>query len=380
MALIFVGTYTSKGSEGIYVYRMDPGNGALELVSTAAGVQEPSFLALSPGTNHLYAVNELKEHSEGPGGVPPASAPAGVATPGGTVSAFIFDPVSGEITPLNRRPSNGLAPCHLTVDHTGRFLLVANYGSGSVSVLPILADGRLGEASCVIQHEHRGEDQGERGKDPRRQAGAHAHSINLDSANRCALVPDLGIDRVMIYRFDATRGLLEPNDEPWIEVRPGAGPRHIAFHPNRRLCYLINELDSTMTVFEYDEEYGHLKEIQNITTLPRDFSGMSSCADVHLDPSGRFLYGSNRGHDSIVIYEVDQSTGILDLIGHVPTRGRKPRNFAVGPNGDYLLVANQETDSIVTFRLDRETGLLEATGQVATVPAPVCLLAVTVCP
>ncbi len=363
MALIFVGTYTSKGSEGIYVYSMDPDNGALELVSVATGVQEPSFLALSPGTNHLYAVNELKEHREGPAGAPA----------GGTVSAFTFDPISGEITPLNRQHSNGLAPCHLKVDQTGRFLMVANYGSGSVSVLPILDDGRLEAASCVIQHKGRG-------KDPRRQAGPHAHSVNLDPANRFALVADLGIDRVMIYRFDSTRGLLEPNDEPWIEVRSGAGPRHIAFHPNRRLCYLINELDSTMTVFEYNEKYGLLKEIQNIATLPKDFPGTSTCADVHIDPTGRFLYGSNRGHDSIVIYEIDQSTGILDLRGHVPTQGRKPRNFAIGPNGDYLFVANQDSDSIVTFRLDREAGLLEATGQVATVPAPVCLLPVTSAP
>jgi 6-phosphogluconolactonase len=289
---------------------MDPDNGALELASVAAGVQEPSFLALSPETNCLYAVNELKEHSATPdaathgrdsGGRPssihpspgvatrgrlsPAGAPAGVATPGGTVSAFTFDPESGEITPLNSQPSNGVAPCHMTVDQTGRFLLVANYGSGSVSILPILDDGRLDEASCVIQHAGRG-------KDPRRQAGPHAHSINLDPANRHALVADLGIDRVMVYRFDSIRGLLEPHDEPWIEVRPGAGPRHIAFHPSGHYCYLINELDSTMTAFEYDEEYGHLKELQNITTLPKDYSGISTCADVHLEPSGRFLYGS----------------------------------------------------------------------------------------
>jgi len=371
MALLFVGTYTSKGSEGIYVYIMDPDNGALELVSVATGVPDPSFLALSPGTNHLYAVNELNEHNEG--SATPAATAAAATAAGGTVSAFSFDPVSGEITPLNRRPSNGLSPCHLKVDQTGRFLLVANYGSGSVSVLPILDDGRLEAASCVIQHKGRG-------KDARRQAGAHAHSINLDPANRFALVADLGIDRVMIYRFDSTRGLLEPNDEPWIETRSGAGPRHIAFHPNRRMCYLINELDSTMTVFEYNEKYGHLKEIQNIATLPEDFTGMSTCADVHIDPTGRFLYGSNRGHDSIVIYEIDQGAGILNLTGHVPTQGRKPRNFAIGPNGDYLFVANQDSDSIVTFRLDRESGLLEATGQVATVTAPVCLLPATAAP
>ncbi len=256
------------------------------------------------------------------------------------------------------------------MDRTGRFLLAANYGSGSVAVFPILEDGRLGEASCVIQHEGRS-------RDPKRQAGPHAHSINLDPSNRFALVADLGIDRVVIYRFDSSQGRLIPTDKPWIATRPGSGPRHLAFHPHRSRCYLINELDSTMTALHYNEAQGQLDEIQTVTTLPSDYSGANTCADVHLDASGRFLYGSNRGHDSIVIFRIDQDTGGLRLIGHEPTQGKKPRNFAIEPGGEFLLAANQDSDSVVTFRIDHDSGLLEPTGQVLALPAPVCLLPVS---
>ena len=360
--LVFVGTYTDpilfgtgkilegKG-EGIYVYRMDPASGAMKPVKTNTGITNPSYLAFDAGCRNLYAVNELKSyHGE----------------PTGTVSAFAVDSKTGQLTFLNKKPTGGTDPCHLIVDQSGKYVLLANFMSGSVCVLPILAGGSLGDASDFIQHHGSS-------IDPNRQQGPHAHAVTLDEANRYAYVPDLGLDQTLIYRFDGKSGKLEPNQVPSVAVKPGAGPRHLVFHPDKRNAYLINELDSTIAVYGYDRDTGRLSEIQTISTLPEDFDGSSTCADVHVSPSGKFLYGSNRGHDSIVIYKIDQSTGQLSCIGHESTRGNTPRNFAIDPAGNFLLAANQDSDTIVTFRIDPQTGELHPTGQVTEVPTPVCV-------
>ncbi len=360
--LVLIGTYTEpirfgtgkilrgKG-KGIYVYKLDVSSGAMEPCSIVEGVPNPSYLAFDPSHRFLYAVNELKEFE-------------GAAT--GAVSAFSVEPGSGKLKFLNMKPSHGTDPCHLTVDKTGRYVLVANFMSGSVCVLPIREDGSLGDATDVIQH---------RGSsvDPVRQSGPHAHAVTLDDSGRYAFVPDLGVDKLMVYTFDAKRGKLEPNDEAWVEVTPGAGPRQLVMHPRGRYAYLINELDSTMMAFQYDGDRGSLRKIQSLSTLPGDFKGASTCAEVQISPSGRFLYGSNRGHDSIVIYAIDQMDGTLTCIGHESTRGKTPRHFVVDPAGEFLLAANQDTDSVVTFRLDTGSGELMATGCRTDVPTPVCV-------
>ena len=349
--LVYIGTYTRGKSEGIYVYRMEKSTGAMEFASVTGGVENPSFLAIHPQRSYLYAVSEVGNLA---------------GKPSGAVSAFSIDSKTGGLIYLNHQPSKGAGPCHLSVDQTGQFVLVANYGSGSVAVLPIQSDGRLGEATDFVQHQGSS-------IDPRRQRGPHAHSIMLDKANRCVFVPDLGLDKIMIYRLDLTQGKLEPNDEPWAKVKAGTGPRHFAFHPSGRYAYVINELDSTLTAFNYDGERGRLREIQTVSTLPDGFSDTSHCADVHISPSGKFIYGSNRGHDSIVIFEIDEATGRLTYAGHEPTQGKTPRNFAIDPTGTFLLAANQSTDNIVTFRIDQQTGKLTATGHTVEVPTPVCL-------
>jgi 6-phosphogluconolactonase len=360
--LVFVGTYTlpilfgtgsvlmGKG-EGIYVYQMDQVSGALEFSSKITCVANPSFLAFDPKQRFLYAVNELKIFED---------------KPTGTISAFSVDSETGKLKFLNTKPTQGTDPCHVTVDKNGRYALVANFMSGSVCVLPILKDGSLGDATDFVQHHGSS-------VNPERQAGPHAHAAILDEENRYVLVPDLGMDRIMIYKYDPHHGKLEPNDEPWIQVKAGSGPRHLAFIPNGRHAYLTNELDSTLVAFAYDKKNGKLKEIQTVPALPKDFSGESTCADIHVSPSGTFVYASNRGHNSIVVYKINQRTGELTYVGHESTQGNTPRNFAIDPTGRFLLAANQNTDTIVTFRIHDETGRLSPTGHVTKVPTPVCI-------
>ncbi len=354
---VYIGTYTRGTStmqgraEGIYVGQLDPTTGALTLVHTTPGVVNPSYLAIDPRHRYLYAVNEVLELD---------------GQPSGGVSAFAIDPATGALTFLNRQLSHGTDPCHLTVDQTGQYVLVANYTSGSVAVLPIGSEGQLHDACDV--HQHVGSS-----VHPQRQQGPHAHSINLDPSNRFALVCDLGLDQVLIYRFDPSRGTLTPHEPPSVSAAPGAGPRHLDVHPSRRFVYVINEIGSTLTAYAYDETRGTLSEIQSLSTLPPGFTGTNHTADVHVHPSGAFVYGSNRGHDSIVIFAVDARTGRLTYVGHESTRGQTPRNFGIDPTGTFLLAANQRTDTIVTFRIDQETGKLSPTGHVANVPTPVCL-------
>ncbi|UCF97914.1 MAG: lactonase family protein [Spirochaetaceae bacterium] len=360
--LVYIGTYTEKirfgtgqifkgKGEGIHICKMDPASGSWQPYAVTRGVKSPSYLAFHPGRRFLYAVNELKEHE-------------GRAT--GTLSAFTVDAASGELRFINKAATHGTDPCHLSVDRTGRYVLVSNFASGSVAVLPIRADGGLEEASDVVQHTGSS-------SDPVRQSGPHAHSVTLDATNRFVYVPDLGLDRLMIYRFDAKRGKLKAHDQPWLETKPGAGPRHFVFHPGNSFAYLINELDSTILSLRYHGERGILEEIQTVPTLPDSFRGHSSCADIHVHPSGRYLFGSNRGHDSIVIYEIDENRGTLNYVAHEPTGGKTPRNFVIDPKGTFLFAANQDSDNVVHFRIDQQTGRISPSGEVTNVPTPVCL-------
>lgn len=348
---MYVGAYTRNENEGIYAYRFDTESGAMTRESVTTGIHNPSFVAIHPNRNYLYSVSETGQFN---------------GKPSGAVAAFAIDAETGSLTLLNQQASMGSGPCHVSVDGTGRYLLAANYGSGSVSILPIQEDGSLAEATDFAQHEGNS-------ADPGRQKGPHAHSINLDPTNRYALAPDLGLDKVMIYRIDFEQGKLVPNSMPWAEIKPGAGPRHLAFHPNGTWCYVINELDSTVTAFTYDGQNGSLSEIQHVSTLPQGYTETTYCADIHVSSCGRFAYGSNRGHDSIVIFGVDQETGILTALGYESTQGSFPRNFALDPTGNFLIAANQNGNNMVSYRIDSQTGLLEPTGHNVEVSAPVCI-------
>ena len=355
---VYVGTYTSiapepRGrGEGIYVYRMDQRTGALDFVSLTPVVPNPSFLTVHPNGRTLYAANEVTELD---------------GHPGGAVSAFVIDRESGGLTFLNRQPSHGTDPCHVSVDGSGRNLLVANYTSGSIAVLPVEADGRLAPASDVRQH--RGS-----GPDPRRQEGPHAHFITADPTNRYVLAADLGLDQVLVYRLDPERGTLTEHDPAAVPLPAGSGPRHLALHPNARFVYVINELASTISTCTWDDAAGSLRVLDTISTLPDGFDGRSSCAEVLVAPSGRFVYGSNRGHDSIAIFAVDPADRTLSPVGHVATQGTNPRNFTIDPSGTFLLAANQDSNTIVTFRIDAATGGLATTGKVTSVPSPACVM------
>lgn len=349
----YIGVYTRRGSVGIYRSSFDSETGRLGPVELAAEAQNPSFLARHPHRPVLYAVNELSD---------------GEGKTGGHVSAFAMDEESGALTLLNQQSSHGADPCHLTVDASGRFVLVANYTSGSAAVFPIEENGRLRQASHVVAHQGSS-------VNPKRQQGPHAHSVTLDAANEHVFVCDLGLDKVMIYRLDLEHGKLLPNEaQAWVRTPAGAGPRHFDFHPNGRFAYVINELDSTISAFTYDGAKGVLREIQIISTLPEGFDGVNHPADIHVHPNGRFLYGSNRGHDSIAIFAIDAESGQLSVVGHESTQGRNPRNFTLDPSGRFLLVANQDTDNILVYRINLETGSLIPTGYTAACSMPVCLL------
>jgi 6-phosphogluconolactonase len=349
--LLYVGTYTTGKSEGIYLYRLNLASGELKHIATTKGVKDPSFLALAPSRRYLYAVNEVEEFA---------------GKKSGALSAFAVDQRTGELRFLNQQPSLGGAPCYVVVDHTGKFVLVANYVGGNVAVLPVRSDGSLGEATDVKQ------DLGS-SINAERQEGPHAHCIVLDPANRFAYVCDLGTDKIIIFRFDARRGKLIPGTTPFVQIKPGAGPRHLTFHPSGKFAYVINELHATVTVFAHDELRGNLGEVQTVPTLPKGFTGENTSADIHVSPDGRFLYCSNRGHDSIAAFKTNPLNGKLTFIAHESTGGKTPRNFAIDPTGAFLLVANQHSDNIITFRRDQKTGRLSSTGQVAEAPSPVCL-------
>lgn len=349
--LAYFGAYTRGESEGIYAYRFDAASGKLTPLGLAVETPNPSFLAVHPNRRFLYAVSEMS---------------GGEGKKGGAVSAFAIDHPTGKLTFLNKVSTRGQGPCHLVVDKTGQSLVVANYGSGSVAAFPLEADGRLKEASAFVQHAGSS-------VDPKRQQGPHAHSVNFSPDNRFVFAADLGLDRVLIYRFDAAKASLAAGDPAFAPVEPGAGPRHFAFHPTGRYAYVINELRSTVTAFTYQPQRGVLTEAQTISTLPKDFAGDNHTAEVQVHPSGKFLYGSNRGHDSIAVFEIDAAKGTLTLVECVSTQGKTPRNFGIDPTGSYLLAANQDSGNVVVFRIDARTGRLSPTGQVLKVASPVCV-------
>jgi 6-phosphogluconolactonase len=349
--LVYIGTYTGEKSRGIHLSRLNLSSGELTPPELAAETENPSFLAVHPTAGYLYAVNEVSAFE---------------GQPGGSVSAFAIDRHTGGLTLLNRQSSRGSGPAHLVVDREGRNVLVANYGGGSVAVLPLGPDGRLAPASAVMQHEGSS-------VHPKRQTRPHAHSINVDPANRFAYAADLGLDKILIYRFDPSAGSLMPADPPFAAVRPGSGPRHFAFHPRGRFAYVINEILLTVTAFGHDAATGALKEIETVSTLP---SGQApregdSTAEVQVHPSGRFLYGSNRGHDSITVFAIDETSGRLTFVQNEPTQGSTPRGFGIDPTGHLLLAGNQRSDTVVVFRIDQQTGRLHPATRPIEVGSPV---------
>ncbi len=351
--LVFVGTYTAQSmSEGIYTCRFFPDTRDIEPLFAADGVENPSFLALHPSRRFLYAASEVDEFD---------------GKSQGALFAYAIEPNSGRLTLLNAQGSGGTGPCHIFTDSTGRFLLAANYRGGSASVLPIAKDGSLRQMSCFIQHEGSSVNK-------ERQTSAHAHSINLDPQNRFAYVPDLGMDKVMIYQFDEENGQLCPNDPPYIDATvKGAGPRHFAFAQEGRYAYVVNEIGKTVTAYRRDADTGALSTIQTIIAFPEnEMSTPGTTADIHVHPNGKFVYASNRGHDSIAVFArfVD---GSLSPIQHMQTGGKTPRNFAIDPSGRFLLAANQDSNTIVTLDIDAETGMLNPTKYEAKLPMPVCI-------
>ncbi len=352
--LVYLGTYTSgkSKSEGIYIHKLNLESGELKPYLTVKNVVEPSYLTLGKDRKYLYAVNETVEFE---------------GAKSGAVSAFAINQKTGDLTFLNKQPSLGGAPCYIMVSDNQKFVLVANYVGGNVSVYPIEADGKLG-ASVELKQDFGN------GPNKDRQEAAHAHSINLDGKNRFATACDLGVDKVYIYEFDHKNGKLKPNAaQDFFQTKPGAGPRHFAFHRNEKYAFVINELNSSITSLAFDENQGTLREIQTVSTLPETFKGVNTCADIHISPNGKFVYGSNRGHDSIAVFKLDEKTGKLEYVEHTLTGGKTPRNFVISPDGKFLLAANQNSDSVVVFRVDEKTGKLTQTGFTAKVPSPVCL-------
>ncbi len=345
---LIIGTYTrantANPSEGIYVYKFNTNTGSFSAVSVAKGIKNPSFLTVSPNEKFIYSVGETDGD--------------------GSVSAFGFDKKSGILTKLNTQSSGGANPCHVSIDKTGKWVLVGNYTGGSLSILPVEADGSLGHATQTIQHEGKG-------TNAARQEKSHVHSVNIAPNNVDVFVPDLGIDKVVTYSLDTKNGKLLEGKPAFTKVADGSGPRHFTIHPNGKFAYVIQELSSTITAFNYTK--GSLSAFQTISTLPKDSKENNACADIHISPNGKFLYGTNRFYDAIVTYSIDQKTGKLTYIENVPVLGEIPRNFMITSNGKFVLVANQKTDNITIFKRDAKTGKLTPTGKQIEVPVPVCL-------
>jgi 6-phosphogluconolactonase len=359
--LVYVGTYTNKTeSKGIYAYLFDPGIGKLSPLGVAAESEDPSFLAVHSSDKYLYAVNEIAHFG---------------AQKSGAVSAFSINSKTGKLTLLNQVSTEGAGPCHISLDKTGKFVLVANYDGGSVAVFPISEDGSIAPASAFIQHSGSSVDK-------ERQEGPHAHWIGTSPDNRFALAADLGLDEVLIYRFSAAKGTLAPNTPPFAKLNPGAGPRHVAFHPDGKFAYALAEMGSSVTAFAYQASNGSLSPLQTVSTLSilrKDYSGPKEAAEITVHPGGKLLYVSNRaGIDTISAFSIDPVKGTLQLKDEYPTMGKTPRNFAIDPTGNFLLAANQGSNNIVIFRINSTTGALRPTGEITEVPAPVCIAFVAV--
>jgi len=354
--LVYVGTYTNKSaSKGIYVYNFDPGTGKLTSLGVAAESEDPSFLALHPSGKYLYAVNEIDHFG---------------AQKSGAASAFSIDQKTGKLTLLNQAATRGAGPCHISLDKSGKFALVANYDGGSLTSFPVHEDGTLGAAADFVQHHGSSVNK-------ERQEGPHAHWIGTSPDNHFALAADLGLDEVLIYHFNSAKGTLTPNNPAYVKVNPGAGPRHVAFHPNGKFAYVLAELEDSVTAFAYKASNGSLSPLQTVSalsTLRKDYKGPKEAAEIAVHPNGKFLYASNRGGmDTISVFSINPAKGTLNLKNEYPTMGKTPRNFAIDPTGKFLLAANQESSNIVVFRIDSTTGALAPTGEIVEAPAPVCI-------
>ena len=348
---LFVGTYTEpeqSTSKGVYVYRMDS-SGRLSSESVIRGLVNPSYLAVHPQSGNLYVISE-KGTFDG--------------QPNGGVVALAVDRETGNATLLNKQSSGGEDPCYISIERTGRYALVANYTGGSVAMLPILPDGTLAPASEVVEHAGSS-------VHPNRQDKPHAHCILPDPTSRYAMAVDLGIDKILTYRMDLDAGRLHHHAE--VKIPEGSGPRHLIFHPNGSYAYLVCELNSTVLGFRYESGTGNLEQLQTIGTLPRGYDGKNSLADVHVTPNGRYLYASNRGHDSFACFSIDPQSGELSVLDHIPCGGNEPRGFEIAPGGNFLLAANQNSNNIVTFLIDPARGQLSRTGDEVEVPMPVCI-------
>jgi 6-phosphogluconolactonase len=347
---VYVGTYTRPNSKGIYAYRFNSTSGKLSPLGLATEANNASFLVGHPNNQYLYAVNEADS---------------------GSVAAYAIDTTSGKLTQINTVPSRGSGPCHLTIDNTGKWLFVANYNTGSVASFPVRSNGSLGEAAGFAQHSGSS-------LNPRRQAGPHAHSVNLSPDGQFLIVTDLGLDQILSYRFDAANGHLTPNNPAFTKLEPGSGPRHLAFSPDGQFAWVVNEMTATVTTLKYARATGTLTPIQTTSTLPPQFTGTKSAAEIAVHPKGRFLYTSNRGHDTIAIFDIDPGNGLIRPGRWVSTRGKTPRYFVLDPSATFLFAANQDSNSLAIYRLDATTGGLEAEGAILEAPVPVSVVFVPV--
>jgi 6-phosphogluconolactonase len=348
--LFYVGTYTDHGSKGIYAYRFDSATGESTSLGLAAESTAPSFLAIAPNGQFLYAVNEISQFN---------------GQPTGAVSAFAIQPKTAKLTLLNQVPSRGEGPAHIALDRSGKYALVSNYDRGSIAVFPLLQDGRLGEATASVQHKGSSVNK-------ERQEGPHAHAAAFSPDNRFVIVADLGLDQLLVYRFDAARGTLG-SDPQIVRAVPGAGPRHLAFDAAGRHLYVINEMQSIVVAYGYDAANGRPSELQIVSALPKGFPRTSEAAEIEIHSSGKFLFASNRGDDSIAVFAINPKDGTLEPVEIDATGGKTPRNFVLDPTGIWLLAANQDSDNIVVFRVDPSTGHLTQSGPELHVPSPVCV-------
>ena len=348
---VYVGTYTGPNSKGVYGFRFNTATGELSPTGVAAEVEQPSFVITDPRHRFLYAVTEIGSGGKGEG----------------SISSFAINQQTGALTFLNKVDSLGGGPCHLVVDKTGKMLFVANYGTGSVVSFAIKPDGSIGDKTAFDQLSGSS-------IDTRRQRGPHAHEVVLSSDNRFLFVPDLGADRIRIYRVDVAHQTFAPNDPATASVNPGFGPRHFIFGPGGKFAYVICEMGSSVAVFSYDHVKGSLTPVQTISTLPPDFKDEDNSAEIGIGASGRYLYASNRGHDSITVFAINPSDGMLSLVQNLPSGGKIPRNFVIDPSGKYLIAANQKSDNLVLFAIDAKTGKLSPTGKTASVSSPVSIL------
>lgn len=347
--IMYVGTYTRAPSKGIYAYRFQGATGEVTSLGTAglaAETENPSFLAVHPNQRFLYAVNEVSA---------------------GGVSAFSIDRATGTLTLLNRVSSRGGSPCHLSVDRSGTWLFVANYGGGSVAAFPVQDDGKLGEASAFFQHTGSSVNKA-------RQSGPHGHAVVVSPDNRFVLAADLGLDQILTYRLDPAKGGLAPADPPFSAIAPGSGPRHLEIRPDGKFAYVLNEMLSSVGAYRYDASRGTLAHLQTLSTLPEGLSADNSGAEILVHPSGKFLYTSNRGHDSIAGFRIDAAGGTLTALDRTSTQGKTPRGFGIDPSGRFLVAGNQNSGTVVVFRIDQATGGLTPTGTTLQVGSPVTVV------